>query len=69
MMVTLGTVLQQLGWKDLISQRQIQITLMVFKALNKLASDYLSPMFTERSTPGYALRDSTEQIKCPFTKN
>ena len=28
-----GYLLQQLGWKDLIAQRQIQVALMVFKAL------------------------------------
>ena len=33
-------LLQQLGWKDLITQRQIQVALMVFKALNYLAPDY-----------------------------
>ena len=30
-------LLQQLGWKDLITQRQIQVALIVFKALNDLA--------------------------------
>ena len=45
-------LLQQLGWKDLIAQRQIQLGLMVFKALNDLVLDYLSSMFAERSTPG-----------------
>ena len=53
-------LLQQLGWKDLITQRQIQVALMVFKALNDLAPDYLSSTFTERSTSGYVLRDSTK---------
>ena len=43
-------LLRQLGWKDLITQRQIQVALMLFKALNNLAPDYLSSMFTERST-------------------
>ena len=33
-----GCLLQRLGWKDLIAQRQIQQALMVFKALNNLAS-------------------------------
>ena len=47
-----GYLLQQLGWKDLIAQRQIQVALMVFKALNDLAPDYLSSMISERSTPG-----------------
>ena len=43
-------LLRQLGWKDQITQRQIQVALMLFKALNNLAPDYLSSMFTERST-------------------
>ena len=43
-------LLRQLGWKDLITQRQIQVALMLFKALNNLAPDYLSSMFTECST-------------------
>ena len=55
-------LLQQLGWKDLITQRQIQVALMVFKALNDLAPDYLSSLFTERSTSGYVLRDSTNKL-------
>ena len=50
-----GYLLQQLGWKDLIAQRQIQVALMVLKPLNDLVPDYLSSMFTERSTPGYVL--------------
>ena len=50
-------MLQQPGWKDPITQRQIQVALMVFKALSDLAPDYLSFMFTERSTSGYVLRD------------
>ena len=43
--------------EDLMTQPQIQVALMVFKALNDLAPDYLSSMFTERSTSGYVLRD------------
>ena len=39
-------LLQQFDWKDLITQRQIQVALMVFKALNDLAPDYLSSMLT-----------------------
>ena len=37
-------LLQQLGWKDLITQGQIQVVLIVFKALNDLAPDYLSSL-------------------------
>ena len=61
-------LLQQLGWKDLITQRQIQVALMVFKALNDLAPDYLSSMFTERSTSGYVLRDSTNKLNVPLPR-
>ena len=61
-------LLQQLGWKDLITQRQIQVALMVFKALNDLAPDYLSSMFTERSTSGYVLRDSTDKLNVPLPR-
>ena len=51
MMLTLGTALQQLGWKDLTAQRQILVALMVFKALNNLVPHgYLSSMLTERFT-------------------
>ena len=54
-----GYLLQQLGWKDLIAQRRIQVALIVFKALNDLVPDYFSSMFTERNT----------KIKCPLTNN
>ena len=63
-----GYSLQQLGWKDLIAQRQIQVALMVFKALNDLVPEYLSSMFTERSTPGYVLRDSTNKLNVPLPR-
>ena len=55
-------LLQQLGWKDLITQRQIQETLMVFKALNDLAPDHLSSMFTKRTMSGYVFRDPTNKL-------
>ncbi|CAH3125849.1 unnamed protein product [Porites lobata] len=61
-------LLQQLGWKDLITQRQIQVALMVFKALNDRAPDHLSSMFTERSTSGYVLRDSTNKLNVPLPR-
>ena len=61
-------LLTQLGWKDLIAPGQIQVALMVFKALNDLAPDYLSSMFTERSTSGYVLRDSTNKLNVPLPR-
>ena len=39
-----GYLLQELGWKELIAQCQIQVALMVFKALNDLASEYTYPL-------------------------
>ena len=63
-----GYLLQQLGWKDLIAQCQIQVALMVFKALNDLAPDYLSSMVSDRSTPGYVLRDSTNKLTVPLLR-
>ena len=35
---------------------------MVFKALNDLAPDHLSSMFTKRSTSGYVLRDNVSRV-------
>ena len=62
-------LLQQLACKDLITQRQIQEALMVFKALNDLAPDHLSSMFTNCSTSGYVLRDSTNKLNVPLPRN
>ena len=62
-------LLQQLGCKDLNTQRQIQVALMLFKALNDPAPDYLSSMCTERSTSGYVLRDSTNKLNVPLPRN
>ena len=53
-----------------MTQPQIQVALMVFKALNNLAPDYLSFMFTERSTSlRLCVKGLYQQIKWPFTKN
>jgi len=57
-----GYLLQQLRWKDLIAQHRTQVVLMAFKALNNLVPDQLSSMFTDRSTLGYVLRDSTDKL-------
>ena len=61
-------LLRQLGWKDLNAQHQIHVALTVFKALNDLAPDYLSSMFTERRTSGYVLRDSTNKLNVPLPR-
>ena len=47
---------QNLNWKYLSTQRDIQIALMVVKSLNGLAPEYLSSKFTARSnTTSYTL--------------
>ena len=61
-------LLQELGWKDMITQCQIQEALMVFEALNDLAPDHLSSMFTKRSTSGYVLRESTNKLNVPLPR-
>ena len=55
-------------WKNLTARRQIQLGLMVFKALNDLVPDYLSSVFTERGTPGYVLRDSANKLNVPLPR-
>ena len=63
-------LLQQLGWKDLITQHQIQAALMLFKALNGLAPE-LSSMFTvhsRHSMSGCVLRDSTNKLNVPLPR-
>ena len=62
------SLLEQLGWKELITQRQIQEASLVFKALNDLAPDHLSSMLTKRSTSGYVLRDSTNKLNVPLPR-
>ena len=52
----------------MIAQRQIQEALMVFKALNSLAPDYLSSMFTEHIESGYAIRNSANKLAVPLPK-
>ena len=41
---------EKLGWIDLQSQRKIAKGILVYKALNGLAPDYLTQMFTLRDT-------------------
>ena len=40
--VDVDSLVHNLGWKDLKSQRQIQNALMVFKSLNSLVPEYLT---------------------------
>lgn len=57
---------QNLNWKNLSTQRDIQKALMVFKSLNGLAPEYPSSRFIARShTTSYTLRDSVNKLTIP----
>ena len=53
---------------EISGPRLLMTALMVFKALNDLAPDYLSPMFTERNTSGYVVRDCTNKLRADVSK-
>ena len=57
---------QNLNWKKLSTQRDIQKALMVFKSRNGLAPEYLNSKFTARSnTTSYTFRDSVNKLTIP----
>ena len=57
---------QNLNWKNLSTQRDIQKALIVFKSLNGLAPEYLSSKFIVRSnTTSYTFRDSVNILTIP----
>ena len=60
--------IQQLDWKDLSTQFQIQKALMVYKSLNDLAPEYLSSKFVKRNETRYSLRDSVNKLFVPFPR-
>ena len=53
-----------LGWKTLVSQRQIERATMVFKPLQGLVPEYLCSKFVHRDS-GYCLRDSVIKVNVP----
>ena len=53
---------RQLNWKDLSTQFQMQKALMVYKSLNDLVPEYLSPKFVERYETRYSLRDFVNKM-------
>ena len=61
-------LIQQLGWKDLCTQRQIQKALMVYKSLNGLVPEYLSSKFLKRNGTCYSLRDSENKLVVPLPR-
>ena len=57
---------EKLGCIDLQSQRKIAKGILVHKALNGFAPDYLAQMFTERSIiTYYTLRDTGDKLALP----
>ena len=56
-----NNLFELLGWKSLVSQRQIERATMVFKSLQGLAPEYLCSKFAHRDS-GYCLRDSVNKI-------
>ena len=70
MVLTLGTCYNNLAEKTWLPSVKFKYSSFdkVFKALNDLAPDYLSSMFTERSRSGYVLRDSSNKLNVPLPR-
>ena len=58
---------EQLNWKWLDTQRQIQVATMVYKSINGLAPDYLGSLFTKYDPP-YNLRNSENKLAVPLPR-
>ena len=63
-------LLNDSGWQNLETQRQIQKAVMVYKSLNCLAPDYMSSKFILRSDlfNSYNLRDSVNKLAVPLLR-
>ena len=59
-----NNLFELLGWKSLVSQRQIERATMVFKSLQGLAPEYLCSKFVHRDS-SYCLRDSVNKVNVP----
>ena len=60
-------LLEQLNWKRLDTQRQIQVATMVYKSIHGLAPDYLGSLFTKYNPP-YNLRNSENKLAVPLPR-
>ena len=60
-------IFEQLDWKRLNTQRQIQVAVMVYKSLHGLAPNYLSSLFTQRNI-SYYLRDNENKLAIPLPR-
>ena len=56
-------LLEQLNWRRLDTQRQIQVATMVYKSIHGLAPDYLGSLLTQYNPP-YNLRNSEDKTSC-----
>ena len=63
-------LLNELGWQNLETHRQIQKAVMVYKSLNCLAPDYTFSKFILRSDlfNSYNLRDSENKLAVPLPR-
>lgn len=60
-------ILENLGWKNLTCQRQIQRATIVYKSLHGLVPEYLCSRFVSRDTK-YSLRDSVSKVTVPLPR-
>ena len=58
---------EQLNWKRLYTQRQIQEAVLVYKSLHGLAPNYLSSLFSQRNI-SYSLRDNENKLVAPLPR-
>ena len=63
-------LLNDLGWHNLETQRQIQKAVMVYKSLNCLVPDHMSSKFILRCDlfDSYNLRDSENKLAVPLPR-
>ena len=63
--ISTDPLFEQLNWKRLDTQRQIQVATMVYKSIHGLAPDYLGSLFTKHDLP-YSLRNSENELDVPL---
>ena len=62
-------LMENLGWDNLNTQREIQIALMVYKSIHGLTPEYLHSKFTNRNdVTNYSLRDSVKKLAVPLPR-
>ncbi len=62
-------LLQDLGWENLETQRQIHQAIMAYKSINGLAPEYHRSKFVDRScVSGYSLTDTVGKLAVPFPR-